>query len=71
MSGGDLFDRIGKNKKYNEENAWSLWWLRVYDYTVSFTMFLLTKHPLILTWQFYINQAHGDMKPKNSLLVDD
>ena len=24
MSGGDLFDRIGKNKKYNEEDARSL-----------------------------------------------
>ena len=24
MSGGDLFDRIGKNKKYNEKDARSL-----------------------------------------------
>jgi len=55
MSGGDLFDRIGKNKKYNEKDARSL----------------CKKMIESLRFCHVNSVAHRDMKPKNLLLVDD
>ena len=53
MSGGDLFDRIGKKKSYNEKDARDLC-IKV----LEAVQFCHRK-----------NVAHCDMKPKNLLLA--
>ena len=53
MSGGDLFDRIGKKKNYSEADAREL----------------CTKMLKAMTYCHELSIAHNDMKPKNLLLV--
>jgi serine/threonine protein kinase len=53
MSGGDLFDRIGKKKSYSEADARELC-----------SNMLKAMH-----YCHDLNIAHNDMKPKNLLLV--
>mmetsp|Transcript_33716 Transcript_33716/g.81754 ORF Transcript_33716/g.81754 Transcript_33716/m.81754 type:complete len:511 (-) Transcript_33716:990-2522(-) len=55
MSGGDLFDRIGKKKTYSEADA--------RDLTVKMLKFMAFCHAH--------NIAHCDMKPKNLLLMSE
>lgn len=55
MSGGDLFDRIGKKKSYNEADARDL-----VVKMLKAVAFCHTRHI-----------AHCDMKPKNLLLMSD
>lgn len=53
MSGGDLFDRIGKKKSYSEADARDL----------------CAKMLKAMAYCHQLNIAHCDMKPKNLLLV--
>ena len=53
MSGGDLFDRIGKKKHYSEADARNL----------------CVKMIKAMSYCHHQNIAHCDMKPKNLLLV--
>lgn len=53
MSGGDLFDRIGKKKSYSEADARDL----------------CAKMLMAMAYCHQLNIAHCDMKPKNLLLV--
>jgi serine/threonine protein kinase len=53
MSGGDLFDRIGKKKNYSEADAREL----------------CIKMLKAMAYCHELNIAHNDMKPKNLLLV--
>eukprot|EP00541_Cyclophora_tenuis_P000449 CAMPEP_0116565106 /NCGR_PEP_ID=MMETSP0397-20121206/13717_1 /TAXON_ID=216820 /ORGANISM="Cyclophora tenuis, Strain ECT3854" /LENGTH=527 /DNA_ID=CAMNT_0004091849 /DNA_START=301 /DNA_END=1884 /DNA_ORIENTATION=- len=55
MSGGDLFDRIGKKKTYSEADARDL----------------CSKMLKAMAYCHTKNIAHCDMKPKNLLLVSD
>lgn len=55
MSGGDLFDRIGKRKSYTENDARDL----------------CRKMLESLRYCHENSVAHCDMKPKNLLLVSD
>jgi len=55
MSGGDLFDRIGKKKSYSEEDAREL----------------CIKMLKAMSYCHAHNIAHNDMKPKNLLLMSE
>jgi serine/threonine protein kinase len=55
MSGGDLFDRIGKKKNYSEADAREL----------------CIKMLKAMAYCHELNIAHNDMKPKNLLLVSE